>query len=53
MKNILISTESKEEARFLIQLAGKSGFKFLSVSDKEKRMVYRMKLIKLSNQVQK
>lgn len=53
MENILISTTNKEEANFLIQLAKKLGFKPIIISDDEKRMIARKKLIKFSDSIQK
>jgi hypothetical protein len=53
MENILISTESKEEATFLILLAKKLGFKPLVISDDERRMIARKKLVKISDRVEK
>lgn len=53
MENILISTANKEEADFLIQLARKLGFKPLVISDEEKRMMARKKLIKISDRIEK
>jgi NADPH:quinone reductase-like Zn-dependent oxidoreductase len=53
MENILISTANKEEATFLIQLARKLGFKPVVISDDEKRMMARKKLIKIADRIEK
>jgi NADPH:quinone reductase-like Zn-dependent oxidoreductase len=53
MENILISIENKRDADFLIQLAKKLGFNPLVVSDSEKRLLARKKLVQLSEEIEK
>ncbi|HTL82267.1 MAG TPA: hypothetical protein VL651_11205 [Bacteroidia bacterium] len=48
MENIVISTSKKEETDFILQLMRKLGFKALVISDEEKRMKARGKLVKLA-----
>ncbi len=50
MENLVISVDSKEDSFLLIQLAKKLGYKIFSISEKEKRVMAKKKLVQIANE---
>ena len=53
MENIVIRVDDKKKADFLLQLVKKLGFETLLISDKERRMLARKKLIQIDDNFEK